>query len=134
VSETFFNLEIQPRFSETDGLGHINNTVLPVWFEAAREPIFEIFNPGQVLDRWNLIVAGLSVDFSTPTHYGKPVCIKTWISRVGNSSFEVTQQSWQAGKLTAQAKTSLVHYDYGIDKSQPIGEVIKVELKKLTGS
>ena len=32
--------ELMPRFYETDGLGHINNTVIPKWFETARTPIF----------------------------------------------------------------------------------------------
>ena len=31
-----FHYETEPRFSDTDALGHINNTVYPVWFEQAR--------------------------------------------------------------------------------------------------
>ncbi|MFT5235048.1 MAG: acyl-CoA thioester hydrolase [Shewanella sp.] len=134
MPKTYFNLEIQPRFNETDGLGHINNTVIPVWFEAAREPVFEIFNPSLDLTKWNLIVAGFTIAYTTPTHYGKPVAVKTWISRVGNSSFEVAQESWQQGKKTAEAKTTLVHYDYGIDKSQPMTDAVKQQLTKLTGA
>ena len=130
---TQFELEIAPRFNETDGLGHINNTVIPVWFEAAREPVFEIFNPELDLNAWNLIVAGFTIAFTSPTHYGKPVTVKTWISRVGNSSFEVAQQSWQHGKMTAEAKTTLVHYDYRIDKSQPIPADIRARLALLNG-
>ncbi len=134
MPETFFNLEIQPRFNETDGLGHINNTVIPVWFEAAREPVFEIFNPSLDLTKWNLIVAGFTIAYTSPTHYGKSVSVKTWISRVGNSSFEVAQESWQQGKKTAEAKTTLVHYDYAIDKSQAISDDVKAQLSQLTGA
>lgn len=133
MSETFFSLEIQPRFNETDGLGHINNTVLPVWFEAAREPIFEIFNPSLDLTKWNLIVAGFTIAYTFPTNYGTSVLIKTWISRVGNASFEVAQQCWQDGKLTAEAKTTLVYYDYALDKSQAITDAIKQQLIRFTG-
>ncbi len=35
---------IQPRFNETDALGHINNTVLTQWFEGARDPILHSTN------------------------------------------------------------------------------------------
>ncbi|MFV7772208.1 acyl-CoA thioesterase [Shewanella marisflavi] len=133
MSARFFTLTIQPRFNETDGLGHINNTVMPVWFEAAREPIFTLFNPELNLAEWNLIVAGFTIAYTSPTQYGQPVEIKTWVSRVGNASFEVAQQSWQGGKMTAEAKTTLVHYDYSIDKSQPIGEDVKQALLALTG-
>jgi len=38
ISET-----IKPRFLETDALGHINNTVVPGWFEGARDPVFRWF-------------------------------------------------------------------------------------------
>ncbi|QYJ86146.1 acyl-CoA thioesterase [Shewanella mesophila] len=133
MSETFFTLTLQPRFNETDGLGHINNTVIPVWFEAGREPVFEIFNPGLDIARWNLIVAGFTIAYVLPTNYGKPVEIKSWISRVGNSSFEITQQCWQNGKKTAEAQTAMVHYDYSIEKSRAIPEEIKLALQKVTG-
>ena len=36
---------ITPRFCDTDALGHISNTTLPVWFEGARDPIFRWFTP-----------------------------------------------------------------------------------------
>ena len=49
--------KLMPRFSETDVLGHINNTALPVWFEAARVPIFKIFTPDLDPKQWKLIVA-----------------------------------------------------------------------------
>ncbi|BCV51651.1 acyl-CoA thioesterase [Shewanella algae] len=125
------SLDIQPRFNETDGLGHINNTVLPVWFEAAREPVFEIFNPGLDLTNWNLIVAGFTIAFKAPTYYGKTVKVLTSVSRIGNSSFEVLQQSWQGELLTAEAKTTLVHYDYSCEQSRPIPDEIRQRLQPL---
>lgn len=133
MSETFFSIEIQPRFNETDALGHINNTILPVWNEAGRTPIFEIFNPSLNLAKWDLIVAGFNIAYLSPTNYGSPVTIKTWVSRVGTSSFELTQQSWQKGKQTSETKTTMVHYDYNLDKSQPISDEVKQQLLKLTG-
>ncbi|MGE6434759.1 acyl-CoA thioesterase [Shewanella baltica] len=133
MSVTEYSLEIHPRFTETDGLGHINNTVIPVWCEAARTPIFEIFNPELDLQQWNLIVAGFTVAFIAPTYYGKSVTVKTYVSRIGNSSFELTQTCWQAGNKTAEVKTTLVHYDYSHEKSRPIPEDIREMLAKLNG-
>lgn len=133
MSATEYSLEINPRFTETDGLGHINNTVIPVWCEAARTPIFEIFNPELDLHQWNLIVAGFIVAFIAPTYYGKSVTVKTYVSRIGNSSFELTQTCWQAGNKTAEVKTTLVHYDYSSEKSRPIPEDIREMLANLNG-
>ncbi|MGL4612335.1 MAG: acyl-CoA thioesterase [Shewanella sp.] len=133
MSVTELSLDIHPRFTETDGLGHINNTVIPVWCEAARTPIFEIFNPELDLHQWNLIVAGFTVAFIAPTYYGKSVTVKTYVSRIGNSSFELTQTCWQAGNKTAEVKTTLVHYDYGSEKSRPIPTGIRNVLASLSG-
>ena len=40
-----FTDTINPRFSETDALGHINNNTYGIWFEAARDSIYKIFIP-----------------------------------------------------------------------------------------
>lgn len=111
--ETIFS----PRFSETDGMGHISNTVIPIWFEAARDPIFELFVPSMKMTDWNLILAGFNITFKSPTYYGKPVMILTNISRIGGSSFEVYQRCMQDGKLTAEGKTTMVHFNYTSEKS-----------------
>ena len=58
-----FSETLMPRFSETDALGHINNTALPVWFEAARTPFFRFFTPDLDCNKWKLIVAKIEVEF-----------------------------------------------------------------------
>ncbi|WP_299495879.1 thioesterase family protein [uncultured Shewanella sp.] len=131
MSNNEIELLIKPRFCETDALGHINNTVIPMWFEAAREPIFEIVNPGQNLANWNLILAGFNIAFNAPTFYGKDALIKTSVSRIGNSSFVVTQSCWQAGEKTAEAQTTMVFYDYKTNKSQLLTDDIRVQLSEL---
>ena len=133
MSDTQFSLNLTPRFCETDALGHINNTVIPVWFEAARDPVFDIVNPGQDLSKWNMIIAGFNIVFNAPTFYGTDVTVKTHISRVGNSSFEIAQSCWQNGRQTAEAKTTMVHYNYQTEKSQPMSDEVKVQLAALTG-
>lgn len=133
MSQRYFSLEILPRFNETDALGHINNSVIPMWNEAAREPVFKLFNPTLNLAKWDLIVAGFNISFLAPTHYGSLVTIKTWVSHVGRSSFEITQQSWQQGKQTSETKTTMVHYDYSTERSQPLKDDIKLTLAQLSG-
>ncbi len=115
-----FEMTFSPRFSETDGMGHISNTVIPIWFEAARDPIFEIFVPSMKMTDWNLILAGFNIMFSAPTYYGKPVTILTNISRIGSASFEVYQRCMQEGKVTAEGKTTMVHYDYVNENSMKL--------------
>ena len=35
-----FTKSLTPRFGDVDGLRHINNTMLPDWFELGRDPLY----------------------------------------------------------------------------------------------
>ena len=120
--------DIKVRFYETDALGHVNNTVIPAWFETGRLPVFELFteqgNPYEI----SLIVANLNVDFVRPVYFGHTVTLKTYISRIGNSSFDVGSEVWQQGELCAKGTTILVNYDYKNERSVAIAQSIRDKL------
>ncbi|MFT4654230.1 MAG: acyl-CoA thioester hydrolase [Kangiellaceae bacterium] len=120
-----FNEQYTVRFYETDALGHVSNTVLVGWFEAARIPIFKLFVPDLNLQNWPLIVANYNVDFVKQIYLQSPVQVKTWISRIGSSSFEVYQECWQLSELKAKGKTTMVHFDYTVKKSQAIPDKVR---------
>ena len=120
--------KLMPRFSETDVLGHINNTALPVWFEAARVPIFKIFTPDLDPKQWKLIVAKVEVTFKGELFYGQEVEVKTTIERIGSSSFVILQQAWQHGECCAEGKTVMVRYDFANKSSQPLSKEEKQQL------
>jgi acyl-CoA thioester hydrolase len=121
--------EIQPRFSETDGLGHINNTVLPIWFEEARVDLFRIFNPSLSLQTWNLILKKYEVEFVAQIWRDAPVRIETGIAHLGSSSLTVAQRVVQEEKVVAVGHTVLIHFDYKAGKPAPIPEDIKAKLE-----
>jgi len=123
-----FHLELEPRFSDTDALGHISNTTLPVWFEQARTPVFRLFHPTLEADTWPLIIARLEVDLLAQSYWHIPVRIKTGIGKIGNSSFHVVQEAWQGGKQIARGVAVLIHFDYETEKALPIPEDIKARL------
>ena len=112
--------ELMPRFYETDGLGHINNTVIPKWFETARTPIFAVFNPSLSLDSWNLILRKIDVEFVAQTYHKYPVEVRSWVSHIGNSSFTVCHELWQRDTLTATGSAVLVYFDYAAQQKAAI--------------
>ncbi len=120
-----FSKIIQPRFAETDALGHINNAELPVWFEASRTPIFEMFVPDLDIHKWNLILAKIEVEFTAELFYGRDVEIRTYIARIGSSSCSVYQEAWQDGRLGAKGHAVLVHFDHQNKQSMPIPPSIR---------
>ena len=111
---------LQPRFSETDALGHVNNTVLPVWFEDSRTPIFELFCPGMDTNDWHLIIAKIDVEFLSEIYFGKSVEVRTFMSKIGNSSMVVSHEAWQEGKLAAKGNAVMVHFDHKTKSSKLI--------------
>ena len=123
-----FTETITPRFGDSDGLRHVNNTVIPGWFEQARNPIYRIFNPEFVFEEWNLILARYEIDFVRPLVINGDVTVKTWVSRIGTSSFEVSQDASQDGVVCTQGRTVLVHYDFAQARPLPIPEAIRAQL------
>ncbi|MDX1803673.1 MAG: thioesterase family protein [Alcanivorax sp.] len=121
--------ELRPRFSETDALGHINNTVLPVWFMEAREPVLRLFSP--TLGREGddaLAVVRMEVDFHAETLFGSPVTITTAIGELGNRSFQVIQEAWQNDTLTARGVATLVSFNTRERCSQPLTQTLRTQL------
>lgn len=120
---------IQPRFAETDALGHINNASLPIWFEQSRTPIFKLFVPSLSPKEWNLILAKIEVEYTGELFYGSDVIVKTSISKIGNSSLQVYQEAWQHEQLCAKGLATMVHFNHSIKKSEPIPESIRSQLE-----
>ncbi|RUO33997.1 acyl-CoA thioesterase [Aliidiomarina soli] len=124
--------DLKVRFYETDALGHVNNTVIPAWFETGRLPVFELFTEQGNLYEVSLIVANLNVDFLRPVYFGEMVTLKTYIARIGKSSFDIGSEVWQSGQLCAKGTTILVNYDHKNGHSVPISEAIKAKLLQQT--
>lgn len=125
-----FQYHLQPRFSETDGLGHINNATLPVWLEEARTDLFRMFNPSLSLKTWNLILKKYEIDFIAQIWREQQVTIETEIEHLGNTSLVVMQRVYQSAALVATGRTVLVHFDYAANRAAPIPDSIRQQLTR----
>lgn len=121
---------ITPRFSDTDALGHINNTMVPIWFEGARNPVFKIFMPELNLTKWPVILAKIDVEFHAQMFYQHAIEIRTYIARIGGSSFTVYQELWQQQKLCASGNAVMVNFCYQSQKSKVIADEIRQQLSQ----
>lgn len=126
LTHTFF-----PSFSDTDALGHINNAKYATWFEDARRPIFELFIPDLDPKKWNLIIARIELDFLAQGKYQVETTLKTWVEKIGNSSFVLVHEAYQVGHPICRGKAFMVHFDYGTNKSVMIPSTIRMKLEGL---
>lgn len=126
-----FSINVSPRFGDIDGLGHVNNTVLPVWFETGRNSIFRLFSPDLDLspDVWHLILVRIEFDFLSQMYFRSDVEIRTFVTKIGNSSFTVGHEAWQEGELKVKGQAVLVYYDFKLQKSIPLPDSIRETLK-----
>ncbi len=126
-----FSTTVSPRFGDIDGLGHVNNTVLPIWFEIGRNPIFRLFSPDLDLspDVWHLILVRTEFDFLRQMYFRSEVEIRTFIVKIGNSSFTVGHEAWQEGELKVKGQAVLVYYDFKLQKAIPLPDSIREVLK-----
>jgi acyl-CoA thioester hydrolase len=125
-----FSELITPRFSDTDALGHINNTMVPIWFEGARDPVFKLFMPELDPKNWQLILAKVTVEYHAQFFYGKQIEIKTFISRVGGSSFDVYQELWQNNEKCASGTAVMVHFCYQKQAAIKIPQDIRMTMQQ----
>ncbi|MGI5991957.1 MAG: acyl-CoA thioesterase [Methanosarcina sp.] len=126
-----FSTTVSPRFGDIDGLGHVNNTVLPIWFEIGRNPIFRLFSPDLDLspDIWHLILVRTEFDFLRQMYFRSEVEIRTFIAKIGNSSFTVGHEAWQEGELKVKGQAVLVYYDFKLQKAIPLPDSAREVLK-----
>ena len=73
-----FKTAIVPRVSETDGAGHINNTVVPIWFEAGRREVFRILTPDLAFKHWRIALVNMNVDYLAQIFLDKTAQVCTW--------------------------------------------------------
>lgn len=125
-----FTESLMPRFGDTDALGHINNTRVPVWFEGAREPIFRFFTPDLDPKNWQLIIAKVEVNYHGQLFFGQPIEIRTYVGRIGGASFDVYQELWQHGEKCVSGTAVMVHFDYQAQTSKKLSDDIREQLSK----
>ena len=123
--------KIVPRVSETDGVGHINNVFVPIWFEAGRREIFRIFSPNLDFINWKLALVKVTVEYLDQLYLAENVEIKTGIEKIGNSSFTIKEEIYQTNRLCAKGEAIYVNYNFKEKKSEAISNRIRDRLQEI---
>ena len=82
-------LEVNVRFSETDALGHINNTSYFVYLEEARMKFFEALGLATNVESWNFLLASTKCDFIAQGYFNQLLTIRTSLTKVGTKSCDM---------------------------------------------
>ncbi len=128
---TRFTTDIQMRFRDIDGMGHVNNAVYLSYVELARTQFYMHQANKRTLDEIDFILAHVEIDFESQATWGDQIQVAVWPSKIGNSSFTLSYeiQEKRSGRILARAKSVLVSYDYERRKSKPIPDEFRTLLQ-----
>ncbi|MFZ5723786.1 MAG: acyl-CoA thioesterase [Pseudomonadota bacterium] len=124
-----FRTRIHPRFCDTDALGHVSNTVVPVWLLEGREALLRLFVPDLDFRKASLVVVRTEIDFPAEIRFGTDVDLTLALEKVGNSSLVVLQEIFQGGILVCRARTVMVNFDVATRRAQAIPDALRPQLE-----
>lgn len=115
------------RFRDLDALGHVNNAVFLTYFESARIAYWLHTTRRQGLGALDMILARAEVDYRSPLGYGESVEISVGCTSLGRSSFvlEGDMHERASGRLVAQSRKVLVHYDFTAGRSRALPDSLR---------
>lgn len=111
MSPAPFVTSVPLRFCDTDRLGHVNNAVYNVMYEAGRAEMLEgigLLAPGAELA---VVIARLELDFLREMNWPGTVLIESAVHRIGTKSFHLRQRLSVGGVLTSRAASVLAVMD-----------------------
>ena len=119
MSRAPFTHPIEVRFRDLDALGHVNNAVYLTYLESARIAYWLHVTRRSGLDALDMILARVEIDYRSPLSYGEAVDVTVRCASMRRSSFvlEFAARERAEGRLVAEARKVLVHYDYAASKS-----------------
>ncbi len=108
------------RFSDTDRLGHINNAVYAVMYEAGRA---EIMNAaGLITADFAPVIVRLEIDFVLEMNWPAEVRIETEVTRLGGKSFHMRQRLLVDGVITSRSTSVLAVIDTRTRRAVPLSD------------
>lgn len=124
-----FRTRIHPRFCDTDALGHVSNTVVPVWLLEGRESLLRLFVPDLDFRKASLVVVRTEIDFPAEIRFGTDVEVTTALEKIGNSSLVVLQEIFQGDVCAVRARTVMVNFDAVNRRAQPVPDALRPQLE-----
>ncbi|HEY1135664.1 MAG TPA: thioesterase family protein [Nocardioides sp.] len=126
--------EANVRFTDVDAYQHVNNVTYFEYFQEARISAFRrMFAEVAPDEGLSVVVAQMDVDYKRPIAMRQePYDVRSWISRVGGSSYDVCAEIVDGGTVLARSRATLVTFDAATQRAaQPSDAYRKVLLEHL---
>ena len=128
---TTFEHELEVRFRDCDGLGHVNNAVYLTYLEQARFAFWQRLTGVSGIPR-SFIVARVECDYRVQATAGDRLIVRLRVAAVGKSSFTFEYEivNGRTREVVAAARSVQVMYDYQAARSIPVPDDIRARLEE----
>jgi len=121
------------RWDDLDGFGHVNNATYLTYMQESRSNFTWYSRKEAGLDPVlsEMVVARAEVDFIEPIYDGGfDLDVAIWVSRIGNSSFEMVYEMSSSYGMHARGRTVQVAVNMDTKKSRPLSDEEREFLNK----
>jgi acyl-CoA thioester hydrolase len=113
------------RWDDLDGFGHVNNATYLTYMQESRSNFtwYSRKEAGLEPVLSEMVVARAEVDFIEPIYDGGfDLDVAIWVSRIGNSSFEMVYEMSSSHGLHARGRSVQVAVNMDTKKSRPLSD------------
>lgn len=126
---------VEPRFRDTDAMGHLNNAVYLTYFEVARAAYWLELTGTRNYHEVPFILAHTTIDFRSPAFVQERLLVGIRVARIGRSSFECHYRiaEEQADRLVCDGRSVQVIFDYARAVSCPMPDDLRARIQAFEG-
>ncbi|AYY12263.1 acyl-CoA thioesterase [Actinobacteria bacterium YIM 96077] len=125
--------ECAVRFDDLDSYGHVNNVTFAEYIQEARIDFVARHFPGGLAGHAGSVVAGQHIDYLAPVTAGARLQVEVWVTRLGESSFDLAYAIRDAERVYARATSALVAYDLQEARPRPVSPPERAALEPFHG-
>ncbi|MBI3289643.1 MAG: acyl-CoA thioesterase [Elusimicrobia bacterium] len=127
--------EVPVRFSDTDGLGHVNNANYLSFLEVSRVDYLRRVLGRVRVEDLGVIIARIEIDYKSPVMHHETLLVGCRVSEIGGASIKMDYrlEAKGDGRLVAEAKSVLVTFDYSLNRPQRVSEEWRTKMEEFDG-
>jgi acyl-CoA thioester hydrolase len=137
LAECPATIRLPVQWGDQDAFGHVNNTVYFRWFESARIKYLERIDLSEQTADGALgpILAAVNCNYRRQVKYPDVVVIGARITQIGRSSLKMSYTVWSETQqaIVADGDSTIVAFDYRLNKSQPVPAVLRTKIGQMEG-
>ena len=124
-------LPLQLRFSDTDMLGHVSNTVYQQLYDCGKVHYFDTVLGNHDWENSAFVLASLTTNFLVPIFLGNSISVLTRTSEIGTKSIILEQQliDNETGEVKSNCRAILVCFSQKLNSSVEISQEWKEKVQ-----